>query len=53
VQFERRTEASALPRASSDPTPVNQPNNEGQPSAEVGDGRMARFLMNVMLASGG
>ena len=26
-------------RASSDPTPVNQPNKEGQPSAEVGEGR--------------
>jgi hypothetical protein len=29
----------ARKRASSDPTPVNQPNKEGQPSAEVGEGR--------------
>jgi hypothetical protein len=30
----------ARKRASSDPTPVNQPNNEGQqPSAEAGEGR--------------
>jgi len=26
-------------RASSDPTPVNQPNKEVQPSAEAGEGR--------------
>jgi hypothetical protein len=29
----------ARQRASSDPTPVNQPNKEGQPSAEAGEGR--------------
>jgi group II intron reverse transcriptase/maturase len=29
----------ARKRATSDPTPMNQPNKEGQPSAEVGEGR--------------
>jgi hypothetical protein len=39
VQFERRTEASALGRASSDPTPWNPPNKAPERAAEVGEGR--------------
>jgi hypothetical protein len=39
VQFERRTEASALGRASSDPTPTKGSNKDGQPSAERLEGR--------------
>jgi RNA-directed DNA polymerase len=39
VQFERRTEASALERASSDPTPQNPPNKAAEPAAEAGEGR--------------
>jgi len=38
----------ARERTSSDPTPVNQPNNEGQqPSAEVGEGR-AQTVENIV-----
>ena len=39
----------ARKRASSDPTPVNQPNNEGKPSAEVGEGR-AQLEENIVRA---
>jgi hypothetical protein len=39
VQFERRTEASALGRASSDPTPTKSPNKAPQRAAEVMEGR--------------
>ncbi len=38
MQFERRTEASALGRASSDPTPMKSPNNAGQSAAEATEG---------------
>ena len=38
MQFERRTEASALERASSDPTAMRSPDNAGQPVAEGMEG---------------
>src|SRR5208337_5151234 len=41
ARFERRTVASIWETrcATSDPTPVNQSNKEGRPSAEAGEGR--------------
>ena len=40
----------ARKRATSDPTPVNRSNKEGQPSAEVGEGR-ARTKENIVQSS--
>jgi RNA-directed DNA polymerase len=40
----------ACKRATSDPTPMNQPNKEEQSSAEVGEGR-ARTKENIVQSS--